>query len=384
MRKVMVVYGTRPEGVKVAPVIQALKESKVLSPIVLSTGQHKDMLEQVNNHFGITPDVELDIFEPGQSLNQIAAKIFSKLDPVLAEYEPNALLVQGDTSTVTAASMAAFYRKIPVVHLEAGLRSGDIFSPFPEEANRKLTSQITSLHLAPTAGSKQNLLDEGVPEASIAVTGNTVIDALLYTLKQDIEVTKSELAYALNSGKRILLVTSHRRENLGDPMRDIAAALQTLAQKYPDDLIVFPIHSNPKVRETFLPFLQDLENVLLMDPLDYPEFALAMKAAHIILTDSGGVQEEAPALGKPVLVMRESTERPEAVAAGTVSLIGTDMDRIVAEVSRLKEDAEAYAKMANAVNPYGDGGAAKRSAAAIEQLLGVGVRLPDFVPSSEN
>ena len=382
MKTVMVVYGTRPEGIKVAPVIHALENSATLKPVVVSTGQHREMLEQVNALFGITPDIELDIFEHGQGLNQIAAKIFNRLDPVLAEHEPDALLVQGDTSTVAIAAIAAFYRDIPVVHLEAGLRSGDLFSPFPEEANRKLTSQVASLHLAPTSRSKQNLLDEGISEGDVTVTGNTVIDALLYAVDADIEITDAKLKEALDSGRRILLVTSHRRENLGEPMRDIAQALKEISSRYPDDLIVFPVHRNPKVREVFAPYLSEQENVVILDPLDYPQFTQVTKAAHIVLTDSGGVQEEAPSLGKPVLVMRENTERPEAADAGTVRLIGTDTERIISEVCELKDDPEAYARMSNAVNPYGDGKAAERCVAAIEQLLGIGERIPEFTPES--
>lgn len=381
MKTVMVVYGTRPEGIKVAPIIHELNNSTTLRPLVVSTGQHRQMLEQVNELFGIKPDFDLDIFEHSQGLNQIAAKIFVRLDPVLTQHKPDALLVQGDTSTVTIASIAAFYAGIPVVHLEAGLRSGDLFSPFPEEANRKLTSQISSLHLAPTSLSKENLIREGIADADVTITGNTVIDALLYAVNTDVEITSPELKEALDSGKRILLVTSHRRENLGKPMHDIGKALREISIAYPDDLIVFPIHRNPKVREVFAPYLKDRPNVIVMDPLDYPQFAHAIRSAHIVLTDSGGVQEEAPALGKPVLVMRENTERPEAADAGTVLLIGTDTERIVAEVSKLKDDPTAYEQMARAVNPYGDGQAAKRAVAAMEALLGVGERLPEFSSS---
>lgn len=378
MKSIMVVYGTRPEGIKVAPLIKAFEESDNFTPIVVSTGQHREMLDQVNELFGIAPDVDLEIFEPGQSLNSMAAKIFSGLDPILEQYSPSALLVQGDTSTVTCAALAAFYREIPVVHLEAGLRSGNLFSPFPEEGNRKVVSQIASLHLAPTEESKNNLLHDGVDSANIAITGNTVIDALFHTVNQDITFSDPALAQAIASGRRILLVTSHRRENIGQPMLNIAQALAELAQSYPEDLIVFPLHRNPKVRELIVPHIESAPNVILLDPLDYPHFTHVIKSAHIVLTDSGGVQEEAPSLGKPVLVLRENTERPEAVAAGTVRLIGTDTARIVEEVSRLKDDPDAYAAMSNAVNPYGDGDAAQRCVAAIAALLGIGERLPDF------
>lgn len=378
----MVVYGTRPEGIKVAPLIKALEASEHFRPIVVSTGQHREMLDQVNALFEITPDIDLDIFEHGQGLNQIAAKIFDRLDPVLDEHNPDLLLVQGDTSTVTVASLAAFYRQIPVVHLEAGLRSGDLFSPFPEEANRKVTSQISSLHLAPTSESRDNLLKDGVSAEDITITGNTVIDALFHTVNVDVEFTTPGLKDVLESGKRILLVTSHRRENIGEPMHHIGSALAELSEKYPDDSIVFPIHRNPKVREVILPYLEGKPNILVVDPLDYPEFTHTIKAAHIVLTDSGGVQEEAPSLGKPVLVLRENTERPEAVTAGTVRLIGTETERIIDEVSRLKDDADACKSMANAVNPYGDGKASERCVAAMAHLLGLGERLPEFDPNN--
>lgn len=380
MKKIMVVYGTRPEGIKVAPLIKALEASPDFTPIVVSTGQHREMLDQVNQLFKITPDVDLEIFAPGQSLNSMAGKIFAGLDPILEQYAPDALVVQGDTSSVTCAALAAFYREIPVVHLEAGLRSGNLFSPFPEEGNRKVVSQIASLHLAPTEESKANLLHDGVVPESIAVTGNTVIDALFHTVEEHVDFSDPTLADALASGRRILLVTSHRRENIGEPMRNTAQALRELARAYPDDLIVFPIHRNPKVRELIAPQIDSEPNVVLLDPLDYPQFTHVIKAAHIVLTDSGGVQEEAPSLGKPVLVLRENTERPEAVDAGTVKLIGTDTDRIVTEVSRLKDNRAAYEAMANAVNPYGDGEASSRCVAAIAALLGIGQRLPDFSP----
>lgn len=380
MKKVMIVYGTRPEGIKVAPVIKALEASDVLEPIVVSTGQHREMLDQVNRLFEVVPDLDLDIFEHGQNLNTIAAKIFTKLDPVLEELKPDLVLVQGDTTTVTIGSIAAFYREIKVVHLEAGLRSGNLFSPFPEEANRRLTSQIASLHLAPTPESRDNLLREGINPDDIVVSGNTVVDALFHAVEKEVEFTDPRVNAAVASGRRIMLVTSHRRENIGEPMENLARALVKIAADYPEDLILFPIHKNPKVRDLIRPQIDGLENVILIDPLDYPEFTKAISAAHIVLTDSGGVQEEAPSLGKPVLVLRDNTERPEAVTAGTVKLIGTEEDRIVDEVRELKDNEAAYAQMANAVNPYGDGKAAERCVAAMAELLGVGKRLADFNP----
>lgn len=376
--KVMTVYGTRPEAIKVAPVIKALEAHPDLDSITVVTGQHREMLDQVNEIFDIRPDHDLDVFAHGQELNALMAKVFERLDPVLAAEAPDALMVQGDTSTVAAASVAAFYRKIPVVHLEAGLRSGNIDSPFPEEANRKVTTQVTALHLAPTQTAKDNLLRESVGEDGIAVTGNTVIDALLHTVAQDITISDPALAELVASGAPILLVTSHRRENWGGAMEGVGRALRRLALAFPEVVIVLPAHRNPIVREAVLPHLEGLDNVLVTEPLPYGEFTRVMSASTVVLTDSGGVQEEAPSLGKPVLVMRENTERPEALEAGTVRLIGTDEQRIVDEVTTLLTDPAAYTAMANKVNPYGDGRAAERTVAAIEHLLLDGQRLPDF------
>lgn len=376
--RVMTVYGTRPEAIKVAPVIRALQRSPKLASVTVVTGQHREMLDQVNEIFGISPDHDLNVFAHGQTLNALMAKVFDRLDPVLEQESPDALVVQGDTSTVAAASLAAFYRKIPVVHLEAGLRSGNIRSPFPEEANRKVTSQLSSLHLAPTRSSRDNLLREAVAEAAIVVTGNTVIDALLHTVDKRLDISDPRLSALVDSGAQILLVTSHRRESWGGAMEGVGRALRRLAHSFSEMTIVLPAHPNPIVRQAVLPQLQGLDNVLVTEPLPYGEFTRVMAAASIVLTDSGGVQEEAPSLGKPVLVMRDNTERPEAVTAGTVRLIGTDEERIVEEVSRLLADEDAYAAMANAVNPYGDGRAAGRCVAAIEHLLVGGVRLPDF------
>ncbi|MGO0577014.1 non-hydrolyzing UDP-N-acetylglucosamine 2-epimerase [Ornithinimicrobium panacihumi] len=376
--RVMTVYGTRPEAIKVAPVIKALEVNPNLDSVTVVTGQHREMLDQVNEIFGIAPDHDLDVFAHGQTLNTLLAKVFERIDPVLEREAPDALVVQGDTSTVAAASVAAFYRQIPVVHLEAGLRSGDIHSPFPEEANRKITSQVTSLHLAPTSRSKDNLVREAIDEQAIVVTGNTVIDALFHTLEQKVPVSDPRLAELVETGSPILLVTTHRRENWGGAMEGVGRALRRLAERYPDVTTVLPAHRNPVVREAVLPHLEGLANVVVTEPLAYGEFTRVMGAAKVVLTDSGGVQEEAPSLGKPVLVMRDNTERPEAVDAGTVRLIGTDEERIVHDVTELFDEETAYAAMANAVNPYGDGRAAERSVAAIEQLLGTGQRIADF------
>lgn len=374
----MTVYGTRPEAIKVAPVIHGLQRDERFDSIAVVTGQHREMLDQVNEIFAIRPDVDLDVFGHGQSLSQIAARVLSGLDPVLVEHRPDAVIVQGDTTTSTAAALAAFHRRIPVVHLEAGLRSGDLHSPFPEEANRRLTSRLASLHLAPTPESRDNLLQEGVDPADVAVTGNTVIDALLATVAQDAPFAEPGLQDVAESGRPVILVTTHRRESWGPAMEGVGRALCTLAQERPGHTIVLPLHRNPLVREAVLPPLAGLANVIVTEPLAYGEFARLIALSTIVLTDSGGVQEEAPSLGRPVLVMRENTERPEAVRAGTVKLIGTDERRIVSEVTRLIVDPQHYADMATAVNPYGDGKAAPRTLAAIAQLLGVGERIEDF------
>lgn len=381
VKKVMVVYGTRPEAIKVAPVIQKLESDARFETVTVVTGQHRSMLDQVNEVFGIIPDIDLELFTAGQSLNSLASGIFSGLDDVLEEHNPDAVVVQGDTTTVMASAVAAFYRGIPVVHLEAGLRSHDIKSPFPEEANRKIVSQIADLHLAPTQTSKRNLLVENTPGEKIVVTGNTVVDALFYAVESDDISFPSELETKLDQYDRVLLVTSHRRENWGDAMKGVGAALRDLAEKYEDLLIVLPAHKNPVVREAILPSIHGLPNVHTCEPLPYLQFSHLLRKADIVLTDSGGIQEEAPSLGKPVLVMRSNTERPEAVEAGTVRLIGTVRDRILFEVSRLLDDQDAYGEMARAVNPYGDGKAAGRSVEAIAELLAVGTRVADFDPS---
>ncbi len=378
MKKVMVIYGTRPEAVKVAPVIMALQASETLEPVVVSTGQHRDMLDQINRWFGVHPDYDLNVFRHGATLTQLSSRILDRLPDVLDRFKPDAVVVQGDTTTVAIAAIACFYQGIPVVHLEAGLRSGDIHSPFPEEANRKLAGQVTALHLAPTSLSKENLLREAVDPATVPVVGNTVIDALNWTIGRPVEFSDPRLAEGYAAGRPMVLLTAHRRENWGEPMVRIARAVATLAERYPDHLFVFPAHANPLVREAIIPVISAYENVVVCNALDYPEFVHAQQWAKLILTDSGGVQEEAPSLGKPVLVLRENTERPEAVTAGTVKLIGTEVEAIVEHSARLLDDPAAYAAMANAVNPYGDGHAAQRSVAAIAALLGVGERLPDF------
>ncbi|TDD27489.1 UDP-N-acetylglucosamine 2-epimerase (non-hydrolyzing) [Kribbella turkmenica] len=378
MLKIMTVYGTRPEAIKVAPVLTALEAEPDIESVPVVTGQHREMLDQVNELFGIVPRHDLDILQPGQTLAGITARIMERFDPVLAEEKPGVVIVQGDTTTSTAAALAAFYRGIPVVHVEAGLRSGDINSPFPEEANRRLTSQITTLHLAPTSRSRDNLLREGVGPATVVVTGNTVIDALLATAASPVPLTDPQLAALVAADAPILLVTSHRRESWGAAMEGVGRALARIAAAHPELTVVLPVHRNPVVRAALLPVLDGHPNVVVTEPLSYAEFATVLAAARIVLTDSGGIQEEAPSLGKPVLVMRENTERPEAVDAGTVRLIGTDEDRVVKEVERLHLDPAAYSAMAQAVNPYGDGQATARTIAAVRALFGLGSRLPDF------
>lgn len=361
---VMVVYGTRPEAIKVAPVIRALEAVEDLGVYTVVTAQHREMLDQVNEMFSIRPDSDLNLMAHGQTLNQLASNVIRQMDAVYEREQPAAVLVQGDTTTVMAAAISAFNREIPVVHLEAGLRSGDIRSPFPEEANRKLVSQLASIHLAPTEESKRNLLAEGIDEATVSVTGNTVIDALKWAVNQKKSFSNPSLT-RIPSDARVVLVTAHRRENLGPNMERIGQALRILAQKYRDVVFVWPAHKNPRVREIIAPVIRDCTNVLQIEPVAYDEFALLIARASIVLTDSGGLQEEAPSLGKPVLVMRDNTERPEALAAGTVKLIGADTGRIVDEVSLLLNSSEAYLKMSNASNPYGDGQAAVRVVEAL-------------------
>lgn len=381
--KIMTVYGTRPEAIKVAPVIKALEIDDRFESVAVSTGQHKEMLEQVNTMFGIEPKLDLHLMKPGQDLNEIVSRALMGLDEIIDAEEPDVIISQGDTSTAMAAALAGFHRGVKIVHLEAGLRTGDIHSPFPEEANRKLIGQVAELHLAPTSGSMENLRRENVRSKDIAVTGNTVIDALLEAASWDTEFQDPVLQEAAASDKRLVVVTTHRRENL-EAMKEIGGAVKDLAEAYPDINFALPLHLNPKVREAVLPEVESLPNVIITDPLPYDQFTKLQDRATIILTDSGGVQEEAPALGKPVLVMRQNTERPEAVVAGTVKLVGTNRSLIVAEAKLLLDDDAAYHSMANAVNPYGDGKGAARAVAAIAELLGVGERLPDFDPSAES
>lgn len=373
----MTVYGTRPEAIKVAPVVRALQQDDRFESVVVSTGQHREMLEQVNKRFGITPDYDMELMKPGQNLNELVSRAIYGLDRIIDEEQPDVIISQGDTSTAMAAALAGFQKGVQIVHLEAGLRTGNIFSPFPEEANRKIIGQVTSLHLAPTNESRENLRRENFRSKDIVVTGNTVIDALLTASKWQVEFNDQRLEALRQSGEKLVLVTTHRRENL-EAMKEIGGAVQDLAKSYPQHVFALPLHLNPIVRDAVLPEVEDLPNVIISDPLPYDQFTALMGRAYLVLTDSGGVQEEAPSLGKPVLVMRENTERPEAVVAGTVKLVGTDRDRIVAEAKNLLDQPAAYAAMANAVNPYGDGKAAERAVAAIAELVSVGKRVGDF------
>lgn len=364
--KVMAVFGTRPEAIKMAPIVMEMKKypDKII-PVVAVTAQHREMLDQVLNLFHIVPDYDLDIMAAGQTLFDITSKAMLGLDKVLAKENPDIVLVHGDTTTTFAGALAAYYHQTAVGHVEAGLRTHNKYSPFPEEMNRKLTGSIADLHFAPTSTSEQNLLAESVKAESIFVTGNTVIDALHHTVREGFSFTDDLLQKIDFDNKRVILVTTHRRENLGEPMRHVYEALRQITEEFEDVEIVFPVHKNPKVREVVQEELGGLEKVYLIDPLDYEPFANLMHKAHLILTDSGGVQEEAPALGKPVLVLRDTTERPEAVSAGTVKLIGTDKNRVYEETKLLLSDEKEYNRMAESCNPYGDGKASERILQAI-------------------
>ncbi len=367
-QKVLVIFGTRPEAVKMAPVIQALRAAPGIETRVCVTAQHREMLDQVLNLFAITPDVDLNLMQPGQALATLTAQILAHLDPVLEAEKPDWVLVQGDTTTVMAASLAAFYRGIKIGHVEAGLRTGDSRQPFPEEINRRLTSVLADLHFAPTAWSRDNLLKEGVLPERILVTGNTAIDALNQVIARPTPQEINELLeqWGVTSGKkRLVVVTAHRRENFGQPLLNICAALRTLAGKYPDIQIVYPVHLNPQVQQPVRRELAGIANLSLLDPLDYLPMIHLLNAATLVLTDSGGIQEEATGLGKPALVLREKTERPEGVEAGVLRLVGTDSAKIVSEASVFLDSGSIWKSRVHGVNPFGDGHAAERIAQAI-------------------
>lgn len=363
--KTLCIFGTRPEAIKMAPLALALTADARFDAKVCVTAQHREMLDQVLGLFAIKPDYDLNIMRPGQDLTDVTTTILQGLKSVFARFRPDIVLVHGDTATTFAATLAAYYQRIPVAHVEAGLRTGNLYSPWPEEANRKLTGALARLHFAPTPTSRDNLIAEGVAADDIIVTGNTVIDALLdvvHRLQSDHQLREQAARPTafLASNRKLILVTGHRRESFGGGFERICQALVQIACQHPEVDIVYPVHLNPNVREPVNRLLTDVGNIHLIEPLDYLPFVHLMSRAHLILTDSGGIQEEAPSLGKPVLVMRDTTERPEAVTAGTVRLVGTDIDRIVAEIARLLEDDDAYRSMSRAHNPYGDGQACKR------------------------
>ena len=378
--KLMTVFGTRPEAIKMCPlVLEMRKYPEYIQPIVAVTAQHREMLDQVLDLFGIKPDYDLNIMTAGQTLYDVTTRALMGLKDVMEEAKPDMVLVHGDTTTTFAGALAAFYAQIPVGHVEAGLRTGNKYSPYPEEMNRKLTGSIADMHFSPTSTSKGNLLRENVDEKNILVTGNTVIDALQTTVREDYKFEDAELNKVFASGNRLILMTTHRRENLGEPMRHVYRALKSVLETHSDVEAIFPVHKNPKVRESVREELGALDRVHLIEPMDYEPFANLMAKVDIVLTDSGGIQEEAPALGKPVLVLRDTTERPEAVEAGTVKLVGTAYEDVLHETNLLLDDAEHYRSMAEAANPYGDGRACERIIKAILAKNGFAVEnLPEF------
>jgi len=369
MKKVLIVFGTRPEAIKMAPLVKEFqKDSMNFNIKVCVTAQHREMLDQVLNLFQITPDYDLDVMQPGQNLYDVTSNILLKIKPILEDFDPDVVLVHGDTATTFATSLAAYYQKIKIGHVEAGLRTGNLYSPWPEEGNRRLTGVLTDYHFSPTETSRKNLLNEGVNESSIFITGNTVIDALQLvinridadkSLKLNIEKTIAQSGFKEIYSK-FILVTGHRRENFGQGFLNICEALKVLAEGNPDINILYPVHLNPNVRKPINELLSNISNIKLVEPFQYEEFVYLMSRSYLILTDSGGIQEEAPSLGKPVLVMRDTTERPEAVEAGTVKLIGSDQDNIIKEVQKLLNDNSEYQKMSKAHNPYGNGNASEK------------------------
>jgi len=394
-KKILCVFGTRPEAVKMAPVVMKLKAlSPKIRTKVCVTAQHRSMLDDVLKIFRIKPDHDLDIMQDGQSLEHIGKTVLEKLAPVLKDEKPDLVLVHGDTSTTFFAALSSFYQKIPVGHVEAGLRSYDFNNPFPEEANRRLADAICALHFAPTVSAKKNLLKENISAESIFMTGNSVIDALAWAVSQKHEFNNPVLRNIFGSGQaclaptardenlakaayKLILVTAHRRENFGKPLIDIFSALRTVADRFPEVRIVYPVHLNPNVQSAVKKILSGRRNIILLPPLDYLDFSHLLKRSYMAVTDSGGLQEEAPSLGKPVLVLRKVTERPEAVAAGAAKVVGTDKNMIVREISALLEDGRAYKKMSNAVNPYGDGKASERIAKAVLFHLGLSREKPE-------
>jgi UDP-N-acetylglucosamine 2-epimerase (non-hydrolysing) len=372
MPRVAFIFGTRPEAIKLCPLVLAMQQHATLRPHVCVTGQHRQMLDQVLEVFGVQPDVDLALMQPNQTLGSLTARAIQGCEQYLKDARPDLVLVQGDTTTVFCASLAAYYQRIPVGHVEAGLRTWDKFSPYPEEINRVLTTRLADYHFAPTTQARDNLLREGVPEKSVFVTGNTVIDALLLAadrVRRHPPEVPGLAPEVLKTGRRMVLITGHRRENFGAGFESICQAIATLARRFPEVDFIYPVHLNPNVREPVFRLLAGRENVYLIEPLNYLPFVALMDRSYLVLTDSGGVQEEAPSLGKPVLVMRDTTERPEAVTLGTVRLVGTSAELIVRHASELLTDRQAYQTMAQAVNPYGDGHACPRILGHIEQIF---------------
>ena len=375
-KKIAVIFGTRPDTIKMAPIILELqKYPEYFDVLTIATAQHRQMLDQVLDVFKIKPDYDLDIMAPKQTLASLTAKIITGIDEVLAKENPDMVLVQGDTSTTCIGSLAAFYRQIPVGHVEAGLRTNDKANPFPEEINRRITGCITDLHFAPTKTAKNSLLKENVDPKTIFVTGNTVVDALEYSVKENYQFTVPILNEVVSQKKKVVLVTMHRRENWGKPMEGAASAIKRLAQKYPDFSFIFPMHLNPIVRDAVNPILKDMSNVLLIEPLDYLDFVNIMAKSYLILTDSGGVQEEGPHFGIPILCLRYVTERPDAVDYGTVKLVGLDEEAIYSTALKLIEDPNEYKKMATAINPYGDGFSSERTIKIIKNYFGMALEV---------
>lgn len=381
MLKIISVFGTRPEAIKMAPLIKELDGNADITSKVCVTAQHRDMLDQVLNYFDIKPDYDLNIMSSRQTLSQITSRVLLGMDDVLEREKPDLVLVHGDTTTTFAAALSAYYHKVMVGHVEAGLRTHDKFFPYPEEMNRRLTAPLADMHFAPTASAKANLLNEGIAEGSIYVTGNTVIDALKWTVKEGHLFENQALNDVDYKSYRVITMTAHRRENWGKPLENICYAVLDIVQRYKDVLVVYPVHLNPAVRDVVFKILGSAERVMLLDPLSMVDMHNLIKRSYFVMTDSGGLQEEVPSLGKPVLVLRDVTERPEAVEAGTVRLVGTEKDVIVKNVMKLLDDQAEYARMANAINPYGDGYASKRIIQAIKYKFGLTAEKPEeFMP----
>ena len=376
--KVMTIFGTRPEAIKMAPLVKKMEEVEEIESIVCVTAQHREMLDMVLDLFEISTDFDLNIMKHGQTIADINISILKGLENVFEESKPDIVLVHGDTSTTFMGALASFYQKIKVGHVEAGLRSGNIYSPYPEEMNRRLTGVLSNLHFAPTLSNYNNLINEGVSKENIFVTGNTVIDALLQVIKEDYIFDNPLLNKIDYENKKVIVMTCHRRENWGEPMENIFRAIREIAEKHNEVEIIYPIHMNPSIRALANDMLEGINNLHLIEPLDYEPFANLLNKAYLIITDSGGIQEEAPALGKPILVLREETERPEAVEAGTVKVVGVNQERIVAEITDLLKNKESYLRMANAVNPYGDGKACERIIQVLMHMHGYTSEKPQF------